>query len=341
MKKNISSLLQRGNLKPKERFLLLVANQVSKDRDGKSILTEADEYALSEGWIPANNEEVKEYNRYHEGWMLTGFAELDAQTRFLLAENNLKGIMTLITPLFLLTKDIEKEIDEKLIDTIIGIIKEKNISEKEAIDFVLEHIGYKYKKPDKTIEKLIKEGKLERVEMKNSKNELISGKSIYYLEGDFDFVKDFRKQVDKLKWLGYLILFLKKATFLEYYAVLLAFKELFKRISKVYEIDLTYRIDGWIKEFRKDIFALNGFLIFTLKNLFNKLEKQGIIFFGEIIENTTINLEEIKPSSEREFMKILGKEPRPKEISLKQIGITIADIDRYYQEFKKLFGDEF
>jgi len=83
MAKNITALLQKGNLTPKERFLLIVANEVSEERDGKSILTEADKHALSEGWTPKDNNEVREYNRYHEGWRLAGFAELDAQTIFL------------------------------------------------------------------------------------------------------------------------------------------------------------------------------------------------------------------------------------------------------------------
>ena len=96
MKKNISSLLQKGNLTPKERVLLLVANQVSEERDGKSILTEADKHALSEGWTPKDNNEVREYNRFNEGWRLAVFAEMDAQTTFLItkAEHFRKYIIT-------------------------------------------------------------------------------------------------------------------------------------------------------------------------------------------------------------------------------------------------------
>jgi len=87
MRKNINSLLQKKNLKPKERILLLIANQIAIEKGKKSILTEADEYALSEGWIP-NNDEAIEYNRYNEGWRLTGFMELDAYTTYLKAENS-------------------------------------------------------------------------------------------------------------------------------------------------------------------------------------------------------------------------------------------------------------
>ena len=68
MRKNITALLQKGDIKPKERVLLLVANQVSEERDGKSILTEADKHALSEGWTPKDNNEVREYNRIYRDW---------------------------------------------------------------------------------------------------------------------------------------------------------------------------------------------------------------------------------------------------------------------------------
>ena len=86
MRKNITALLQKGDIKPKERVLLLVANQVSEEKDGKSILTEADKHALSEGWTPKDNNEVREYNRFNEGWRLAVFAEMDAQTTFLITK---------------------------------------------------------------------------------------------------------------------------------------------------------------------------------------------------------------------------------------------------------------
>ena len=60
MKKNITSILQRGNIKPKDRVLLLVADDVSRERDGKALLTDADRPGLREGWTPKDNNEVNE-----------------------------------------------------------------------------------------------------------------------------------------------------------------------------------------------------------------------------------------------------------------------------------------
>ncbi len=81
--KNLTNALQKGNLKPKERVLLLVHNAVKEETTGKGILSEAEKHAISDGWQPTNNEQVKEYNRYNQGWKTAGFAELDAQTTFL------------------------------------------------------------------------------------------------------------------------------------------------------------------------------------------------------------------------------------------------------------------
>jgi len=83
MKKNIANILQKGNIKPKDRVLLLVADDVSRERDGKALLTDADRHALSEGWTPKDNNEVKEYNLYNEGRRYIAFGELDAQTTYL------------------------------------------------------------------------------------------------------------------------------------------------------------------------------------------------------------------------------------------------------------------
>ena len=83
MRKNISSLLQKGNLTPKQRYLLIIQNDVAKARTGKEILTEADIKGL-EGWHAQTNEEAREWNKYNKGWKLSGQAGIDAE--FIYAE---------------------------------------------------------------------------------------------------------------------------------------------------------------------------------------------------------------------------------------------------------------
>jgi len=77
MKKNITNLLQKGNLTPKERYLLCVHNEVIKHKTGKAPLTEADEKAL-ESWHAKTNDEAREWNKYNNAWKLSGRAELEA-----------------------------------------------------------------------------------------------------------------------------------------------------------------------------------------------------------------------------------------------------------------------
>jgi len=92
--KNISSLLQRGNLTPKERYLLLIQNDIAKAQTGKEILTEADEQALV-NWQAKTSEEAREWNKYNEGWKLGGRAGIEAEMLFMqtLAEIYRKNIV--------------------------------------------------------------------------------------------------------------------------------------------------------------------------------------------------------------------------------------------------------
>ena len=95
MRKNISSLLQRGNLTPKERYLLLIQNDIVKAQTGKKILTEADKQALL-NWQAKTKEEAREWNKYNEGWKLGGRAGIEAEFIYMqtLAEYYRKNIIS-------------------------------------------------------------------------------------------------------------------------------------------------------------------------------------------------------------------------------------------------------
>lgn len=147
MKKNITSILQRGNIKPSDRVKLLVADMASKERDGKALLTEADKHALSEGWTPKNNEEVREYNRFNEGWKNVAYAEMDAQTTYLQATNGFLRASKHIS--YIIQKDRYKiKKDDKSLDSLKNTFADwalKSIIEKgkegEALNLVLGYLG--------------------------------------------------------------------------------------------------------------------------------------------------------------------------------------------------------
>ncbi|OGN14347.1 MAG: hypothetical protein A3J47_01925 [Candidatus Yanofskybacteria bacterium RIFCSPHIGHO2_02_FULL_43_22] len=76
--KNISNMLGRGNLTVREKFLLLIHNDVQKAKTGKEVLTEADKAAL-ENWTAKTNEEAREWNQLNAGWKLGGRMDLEAE----------------------------------------------------------------------------------------------------------------------------------------------------------------------------------------------------------------------------------------------------------------------
>lgn len=142
--KNLTNALQKGNLTPKERVILLVHNAVKEEREGKGILTEADKHAVSDGWQPTNNEQVREYNRYMKAWRTVGFAELDAQTTFLETQsfyNQEKQATShlLLYPFFRNAKQWFERLDTILpvdVKTALEIIeKQKQVKLKDGIDF--------------------------------------------------------------------------------------------------------------------------------------------------------------------------------------------------------------
>ncbi len=129
--RNFSKLLQRGNFTPKERVLLMVANVISREKGGKEFLTEADITALcGEGWTPTNNLEIKEYNRYREGWKTLCSAELDAQTTYLRTLIEYKNMGRYLRDFTL--NPIYSEVKEALNE----LAKIKRVSAKEAIEII-------------------------------------------------------------------------------------------------------------------------------------------------------------------------------------------------------------
>lgn len=540
MKKNITSILQKGNIKPSDRVKLLVADDVSRERDGKALLTEADKHALSEGWTPKDNNEVIEYNRYNEGRRNIAFGELDAQTTYLNATVGFLRASKYISYILRFTKEtktIKKGIANRAIESLIGkydtetikdttegealdqlikrststivssiILKEevnkialnnKLNKHNEALNLILGYLGleldytiYLYAfelageqlqkdllalYPDaktersyleqeeiiynlfngknnlsqtdkeklaelitdecfnkysgkwifsgyfadlplielgkrltnntttrellkntiikwlddglfikdftplylsegratcnkqntklthkelfkkwldvkaeatKTIQELIDKGELKTEkkirEYKRLKNlylkllqetgqdrqdtpitetkTIITGESLYNLKGDFNFVKELREQAEDFKLFGALVLFLRECKFIKDYATLLGFLELYKKISKVFDEDLTYKIKGYIKDFNEDLEGL----------------KMEFLMLADDIKEANYKGDRVYYLSENYIEDLLTTPFEPASIK--------PDTDKlkvYFDAFKKLFGDSF
>jgi len=127
MKKNITTLLQKGNLTAKERYLLLIQNDVIRDTKGKEPLTEADKKAL-ENWQAKTNIEAREWNKYNEAFKLFGRAGLEAEMMYqdARAEHFRKNFINLELSFYPLYRKASQLI--KRLETI------KRVSIKEAIE---------------------------------------------------------------------------------------------------------------------------------------------------------------------------------------------------------------
>lgn len=126
---------------------------------------------------------------------------------------------------------------------------------------------------------------------------LITGESLYTLPGDFSFASDYKKQADDLAGLGGLVLFLRARSFVQQYGVLLEFVELFKRLSSVYEIDLTYKIMEWLDRYKSDVEMMNGEILLIGEKLQGaSYKKHDADFLIEIfVEDLLTDLETVKP----------------------------------------------
>lgn len=128
--KNLTTALQKGNIRPKDRMILLVQDYVSKDKDKKSILTDADKQALIDNWIPKTSAEADEYNAYQQAWRMASFAEMDAQTTFLEAES------LYFRTLALVGQPSRYPVDRAVIEALERLKDIKKVTGKEAIEIM-------------------------------------------------------------------------------------------------------------------------------------------------------------------------------------------------------------
>ena len=150
---------------------------------------------------------------------------------------------------------------------------------------------------------------------------IITGKSLYNLKGDYNFIKDLREQAEDFKLLGALVLFLRECSFIKDYANLLGFLELYKRMSKVYDIDLTYKIKGWIKSFNEDL----------------ELLRFEFLMLGDDIMEANYKSDRVYYLSESYIEELLTMPFNPDEVKPD----TSGKLEVYFDAFKKLFGDDF
>jgi hypothetical protein len=140
--KNLSTLLRNSNLTPKEKVLLRVQDEVQKSQTGKGTLTDADLHAISNGWTPKDNDEVREYNIYNDGWNTENSMRIDMQTIALEAQNQLLRASRIVDQGLWRGKLHPPEILSR---------GDPSITEEEVLTLLLENTGLDY---DQTVHAL-------------------------------------------------------------------------------------------------------------------------------------------------------------------------------------------
>lgn len=131
--KNLANLLRKAKLTPRERVVTLVHNDIHRDENGKSALSESEIYSLTQGWKPQNSREVNEYNKYLELSRIEQIMRFDSYGLSLRSENSLlRSIMLIDLPL-----------DEKNVESRATY---KHISKEDVIDFIVRNTYVEYDK---------------------------------------------------------------------------------------------------------------------------------------------------------------------------------------------------
>lgn len=158
MRKNITALLAKGNLTPKERYLLLIQNDVVRDTTGKEPLTEADKKAL-ENWKAKTNAEAIEWNKYNEGWKLSGRAGLEAEIIFLQtkAEHFRKFFINMHLTFYPFYRDARKLIESLEKIAVVDINEALKITNKQREQKLKDGIDFDYAVYQLAFESLSKE----------------------------------------------------------------------------------------------------------------------------------------------------------------------------------------
>jgi hypothetical protein len=156
--KNISNLLARGNLTPREKFLLLIHNDIERMKTGKDALTPADKEAL-ENWQAHTNEDAREWNRLNDGWKLSGRIDIEAEFAFKEAQVAHLAALPIMLELSLYPLDRRigfaidalKRIKKVTIDEAVRIVEKQKgakISEGMDFDYAVYQFAFEFLSPE-------------------------------------------------------------------------------------------------------------------------------------------------------------------------------------------------
>jgi len=135
--KDITKLLRKGNITPRERVLLVIKNDAHQQKTGKNLVTEADIAALTINWNPSDYRHAQQYNSYLNIWNRYQELRVDMQTKYLSTQLTLSRFEH-IASLFYHKKNADR------MSYLEQIIPDEHM--EEFRNYFLQHSGYAYDK---------------------------------------------------------------------------------------------------------------------------------------------------------------------------------------------------
>ena len=127
--KDLHSMLANGNLTPRERFILLIQNDIRHALTGKEVLTPADKVSL-EHWKAHTTAEAREWNQLNEGWRYSGRMGLETELYF--NDAQAAHLQTRHIIMELIKYPLQREIRQM----VEGIKSVKKVSAPQAMEIV-------------------------------------------------------------------------------------------------------------------------------------------------------------------------------------------------------------
>ncbi len=134
--KDLTKIIQKGNLTPRERALLIVKHDAHLVKTGKALLSEADLIALT-SWRAQTNTQAEQYNNIINLWDLYQKLQIDMQTIYLTTQLALSRLEHAASTVYY-RSDSHRQSRHKLSNRLLAE------DDAEFRAFFLEHSGYEY-----------------------------------------------------------------------------------------------------------------------------------------------------------------------------------------------------
>lgn len=312
--KNITDIIRKGTLTPKERVIIQMKDSLQYDKTGTHIFSQADRYALKDGWKPQYQQELSDYNMYLQG---AGIAHLmNLSSMFVAYEIQLR-----------LSNVI------RLLDYTVGQYAQDlldiEISESELYRFMSATISVNYDQLISNHPELKEEIKIlmsnQTLEIKSVEHVILNqkrttvviiGQSIFKLPDTHILKQMYIKEITPYIPVVRYVLMMQEIDILRDYGDLLALSDIYKKLVDIYGVEVDYQFKKSLEEIEKYRLLLNTEMTHLIVHLQDDTEP-------------SISFYELEIDTQKFLFKIPEKN---------YVGILYTN---YHQDFVNIFPYEF